>query len=83
MMQVELMPGGVWMGGYSVGVLHGHGKGVLVFIAWELGTAAWQAEMALGPLAHNSLCALPSWQPLSVSGQCESTNVLTFPFSMY
>lgn len=55
MMQVELMPGGVWMGppgAYSLSVLHVHGKGVLVLIAWELGTAAWQVEMALRPLAH-------------------------------
>lgn len=59
MMRVGLMPGGVRMGPpglYSLSVPHGHGKGVLVLIAWELGTAAWQDEMALGPLARNSHC---------------------------
>lgn len=67
-------------GGYSLSALHGHGKGALVLIAWELGTVAWWVEMALGPLPRNSPC-MP--YPVSVSGQCESTNVLTFPFSMY
>lgn len=59
MMWMGLMLGGVWMGplgGYSLSALHGHGKGVAVLMAWELGTAAWQVEMALGPLACHSPC---------------------------
>lgn len=43
-MRAGLTPGGVWMGrpgGYSLSALHGHGKGALVLIAWELGTVAW------------------------------------------
>lgn len=43
-------------GGYSLNAPRGHGKRVLILIAWELGTGAWQVEMALGPLAHNSRC---------------------------
>lgn len=86
MVRVGPMPGGIWTGppgGYSLSAPRGHGKGALVLIAWELDTAAWQVEMALGPLACNSLYALLSWGPLSISGQHQSTNVLTFPFNMY
>lgn len=50
------MPGGFRTGhpgGYSLNAPCAHGKEALVLIAWEPGTAAWQIEMGLGPVAHN------------------------------
>lgn len=60
MMRVGPLPGGIQMGShgdYSLRVLQGCGTGVFVLIAWQLGAAAWQVEVALGSLSRiHPLC---------------------------
>lgn len=62
----------------SLRALQGCGKGVFVVIAWQLGAAAWQAEVALGSLSRiHPLC-------LTLMGICLHLTwcgVLIFPLA--
>lgn len=70
MLCVGLMPGGFRIGhpgGYSLNAPCARGKEALVLTAWEPGTAVWQVELALGPLAQNQPVGHDDFSPLQAN----------------